>query len=80
MAVGHSAMNDRFVGFFAIAAGLFAICGALFQWAFFMEHHKARRLVRMFGRQPVRVFYIILGAGLILLGALLASGVLVSRR
>jgi len=72
-------MDDQFTGLLVAAIGVFAFCGAQFQWAFFMEHHKARFLIRLFGRRATRVFYLILGSGLTIVGVSLALGFIVSK-
>ncbi len=59
-----------------IAAGIFAMCGAFFDWDWFMTSRKAWLWVRMFGRKGARIFYGILGFGLVLLGVLLLLGVI----
>jgi di/tricarboxylate transporter len=68
-------MDNIVVGVVVIALGLFSICGAVFQWSFFMEDRKARRLIGIFGRQPVRIFYMILGSMFFICGAMLALGI-----
>ncbi len=72
-------MNDQFKGLLVAAIGVFAFCGAQFQWAFFMEHRKARFLIRLFGPRATRVFYLILGSGLTVVGVSLALGFIVSK-
>lgn len=64
------------VGFFLVAAGLFSICGAAFDWDFFMNHRKARFLVSVLGRTGARVFYFLIGLVVTILGALIAAGIL----
>ncbi len=61
-------------GLFVIAAGLFSLCGAILNWDWYMNHRKARFLVRILGRGGARVFYGVLGLGLIVLGGLLLFG------
>lgn len=72
-------MNNQFTGPLVATIGVFAICGAQFQWAFFMEHHKARFLIRLFGRRATRAFYLILGSGLTVVGVSLVLGFIVSK-
>lgn len=55
-------------GLFAIAAGVFSICGALFNWNWFMTHRKAAFMVRILGRSGARIFYGALGVLLVILG------------
>jgi hypothetical protein len=74
----RSSMN---LGGFVIAAvGLFAICGAVFDWDWFMNHYRARLFVWMFGRPGARIFYAILGTGFIILGMLFVLGVIQNSR
>jgi len=63
-----------------VAAGAFAICGAAFDWDWFINHRKARFFVTLFGRTGTRIFYGILGSALVVLGALLATGILKDSR
>ena len=61
-------------GLFVIAAGILSLCGAIFNWDWYMNHRKARFLVKILGRGGARVFYGALGLGLIVLGGLLLLG------
>ena len=61
-------------GLLLVAAGIFSICGAVFDWDWFMNNRRARFFVSIFGRNGARVFYIVLGMLLIVFGILLASG------
>jgi small neutral amino acid transporter SnatA (MarC family) len=63
------------LGILLIAAGLFAIAGAVLNWEWFMNARKARTIVGLFGRTGARVFYVILGLFLCVLSALLLTGV-----
>jgi hypothetical protein len=60
------------LGFFLIAAGIFAACGGIFAWDFFMSHRRARLLARFLGRTGTRYFYGVLG------GALAGAGVVMA--
>ena len=64
------------VGLLIVAAGIFSICGAAFDWDFFIHSRKARFFVSTFGRTGARVFYAVLGLGIVILGALITTGVL----
>lgn len=57
-------------------AGLFSICGAAFDWDFFMNSRKARAQVWLFGRQGARVFYVLLGLAFVIVGLLVGVGVI----
>ena len=39
------------VGLILVAAGLFSVCGAAFDWDFFMNSSKAWLFVKLFGRE-----------------------------
>lgn len=56
-----------FVTFFACIVGLYVIVAAAGNWNWYFEHPNARYFVGRFGRQGARVFYLGLGAALILL-------------
>jgi hypothetical protein len=70
--VGHSERSRPELGLFMIAAGVFAVCGAVFAWRFFMSHRRARFLAMFLGRGGTRYLYAILGGGLAGAGAVLA--------
>jgi hypothetical protein len=55
--------------------GAFAICGALCDWEWFMNHRKAKAFVHMFGRNGARVLYGLVGTGLVVLGTLMVLGI-----
>ena len=61
-------------GLVFIAAGFFSICGAIFDWDFFMNSRKARFMVSIFGREGARIFYGLLGAGIVIFGAMRIVG------
>jgi hypothetical protein len=67
-------------GVFLVAAGVFTICAAAYDWEFFMGHPKAWLFVRILGRNGARVFYAALGGLLLFFGALMAFGVLWPQR
>jgi small neutral amino acid transporter SnatA (MarC family) len=60
-------MNSTYA-VFAIFAGIFTIVGAAADWDWFMNNHRARLFVSLFGRDGARVFYVILGLLIIVLG------------
>jgi Immunity protein 17 len=64
------------LGLLMAAAGVFAVAGGIFDWEWFMNHRKARFLSRLITRTGARVFYIVLGLGIVLLGALMTFGVI----
>ena len=64
-----------FTGLLFIAAGVFALCGAGFQWNWFMNHRKARFITSIAGRTGARIFYGVLGMVLVVFGTLVAAGI-----
>ncbi len=56
------------VGLILIAVGLFSLVGGLFNWNWFMNTRRARALVRSIRPVGARVFYIVLGMIVIVLG------------
>lgn len=64
------------IGLVLAAAGIFSICGAYFDWDWFIESRKARLMVSLFGRNGARVFYGLLGTLITLMGLLITVGVL----
>lgn len=58
-----------------VAAGAFAMAGAIFNWDFFMNARKARFLVNLLSRTGARIFYGLLGLGLLILGSLGTLGI-----
>jgi hypothetical protein len=69
-------MRSNYISLFFIGVGLLAFCGAAFDWDWFLNARKARAFVALLGRGGARVFYGLLGATLITLGALMAMGVI----
>ena len=66
-------MNVR--GLVIVLAGVFTIFCAAMNFNWFMEHRKARYIVKYVGRNGARVFYGVLGLMLVSMGALLLLGV-----
>ncbi len=64
------------MGWVLTACGGFAICGAVLDWDWFIDNRKARFFVRLLGRTGTRVFYGLLGAGLVVVGILLALDII----
>ena len=63
-------------GLFIVAAGLFCVSGAVFDWNFFMNSSKAWLFVKLLGRKGARVFYVLLGGLITVLGVLLTLGII----
>ena len=66
------------MGWVFAGCGIFAICGAAFNWDWFMNHRKAQFLVRIAGRTGARIFYGVLGTTLVVMGALIGLGIIES--
>jgi hypothetical protein len=65
---------DVFVGGVTSALGLFCCSAAIFNWDWYYELQKARWIQSLCGRTGARVFFGILGLGLIVLGSAIATG------
>jgi hypothetical protein len=62
------------VGAVAIVLGGVCLAAAIFNWPWSYELHKTRFLERLFGRTGARIFFALLGLGLIALGIAIALG------
>ena len=60
--------DDVPLAIMAWVAGTFTIVAAIADWEWFFSHPKARFFVDRFGRSGARVFYVILGLMLVVLG------------
>jgi small neutral amino acid transporter SnatA (MarC family) len=65
---------DVFVGSVAVGLGLFFLLVALFNWEWYFSVRSARLVGRLLGRTGARIFYMLLGAGLVTLGIAIACG------
>ena len=61
-------------GLLLVAAGVFSLCGAGFDWEWFMNNRKARIIAAVLGRKGARAFYAILGIALVVFGVLVTLG------
>ena len=66
----------NWIGMVLVAAGLFAIIGAVLDWDWYMNHRKARRISAILGRNGARIFYVIFGLGMSVLGVLITLGII----
>jgi hypothetical protein len=64
------------LGLLLVAAGLFGAAGGIFDWEWFMNSHKARFMSTILTRTGARIFYVILGLGIVVLGTLITMGVI----
>ena len=69
-------MTPTIIGILLGLAGLYTLAGAITNWDWFMESRKASRWVKLIGRNNARIFYIILGTLLFILGVLFALGII----
>ena len=64
-------MNDTIFGIIIMVIGIVSTIAAIEDWDWFMDSRKARRLSKLIGRNNARIFYGILGTGLILAGMMM---------
>jgi len=64
------------IGLLFVGVGGFALAGAVCDWDWFMNARKARFMVSLLTRTGARVFYGLLGAGLLVLGLLATTGLI----
>jgi hypothetical protein len=57
-----------------VICGLF-VTAAILDWQWLMDHRKARRLTSVIGRNGARITYVVLGVMGMIVGALIATGV-----
>jgi hypothetical protein len=69
-------MSMNYIGLLIVACGIFSVCGAVFDWDWFLNSRKAEFFVSMFGRSGARIFYVVLGLFLVIMGLLLTLGIL----
>ena len=65
---------DIFVGVVTIGLGIFLASVAIFNWEWYYQLRKARWVESLCGRAGARVFHVLLGLALIVLGAAIATG------
>ena len=61
---------------FMIACGVFTVCAAGFGWGWYMNHPRTRLFIEAFGREEARIILGLLGIVMIVIGGLLAFGVI----
>lgn len=62
-----------YLGIILILAGVFTVTGAICNWDFFMNSFKSRFWVKLLGRNKTRIFYGIVGTGIIIFGTTLLN-------
>ncbi len=58
-----------------IGSGIITILGAVLKWSFFVDNYKARFFKKILGETGMRIFYVISGGSMCVLGILMAFGV-----
>ncbi len=53
--------KEIFTQILFMAAGLFSILGAYFEWNFFYKNRKVQRIIKLFGHSGAKIFYIVIG-------------------
>jgi small neutral amino acid transporter SnatA (MarC family) len=59
-----------------VPLGLLSMAGGLFDWQWFINNWRVRAISKLLGRTGARLFYTLLGLGLVVLGYLLAFNLL----
>ena len=68
---------DNLIDIVFAVFGLLAIAGAAFDWDWFMEHRRARRMTSLLGsRDRTRVVYAVVGLGFLTFSLLAWFGVI----
>jgi len=68
--------TDLFVGSVAIALGAFVASAAIFNWDWYYQLRKPQWVESLWGRTTARIIFAIVGLGLIVLGGVIAIGML----
>lgn len=66
----------NWIGLIFVAAGLFALCGGIFNWDWFMNHRKAQFLINLVSRTGARIFYAVFGLAFVVFGILFILGII----
>ncbi len=53
--------KETFTQILFMAAGIFSILGAYFEWNFFYKNRKVQRIIKLFGPSGAKIFYIVIG-------------------
>ena len=67
---------DKMIGLFLAAVGLFVLAGSAFNWEWYWDRRRTRVWVDLLGRAGARILYAIMGAAVLVLGVLMAAGVI----
>ncbi len=66
--------QSQVLGLLLLLSGLFSVAGGAFGWTWFLHSRRARFIVSLIGRTGSRIFYVILGLLLTVLGASVLLG------
>jgi hypothetical protein len=64
----------NWIGLLFIVAGLFSIAGAVLNWGLFWNSWRTRIMIRLLSEPGTRIFYVLLGIALVVLGILFFTG------
>ncbi len=67
-------MDPKYLGLFFLAIGLFSILGSALNWGFFVNHRKAQFIKRILGETGMKIFYVVFGGLLMVLGGMVTFG------
>ena len=67
------------IGLVFVAIGLFLVATAIFDWEWVMNNRRARLLSNLITRSGARIAYGVLGGGAIVVGVLLAAGIIATK-
>ena len=68
-------MHPVVIGLIFTFVGLFSLAGGVLDWNWFMNHYRSRFMTHVLGRSGARIFYSVLGIALVVLGLMIAMGV-----
>jgi small neutral amino acid transporter SnatA (MarC family) len=69
--------QNQLVGAVPLLIGLLLLAGGALGWSWLLRSRRARTLVSLIGRTGARIFYVIIGLLLSILGILTLAGVVV---
>ena len=64
----------RILGLTFLAAGAVILAGVLLNWKWFMNSRKVQQMSRLMGPKMVKIFYVIVGLFLLMLGVAFTFG------
>ena len=62
------------IGLLVAGGGALLVAAAIFEWLWFMNHRKARRLTSLVGRGAARIIYMVIGAVALVFGIIQTLG------